>query len=73
MATTGGGWRQAAVFGLALPMLLALAARAAEPEWKFDTSQRPGEERSVATAEFGGSVEDENRECGGGAVGGGVA
>ena len=57
MATTDGGGRLAAVFGLALPMLLALAARAAEPEWKFDTSQRPGEERSVATAAFGGSVE----------------
>jgi hypothetical protein len=57
MATTGGGWRLAAVFGLALPTLFALAARAAEPEWRFDTSQRPGEERSVATAAFGGSVE----------------
>ena len=57
MATTGGGWRQAAVFGLALPMLLALAARAAEPEWKFDTSQRRGEECSVATAAFGERVE----------------
>ena len=57
MMTTGGGWRQAAVFGLALPTLFALAARADEPEWRFDTSQRPGEERSVATATFGGSVE----------------
>ena len=57
MATISGGGRLAAVFGLALPTLFALAARAAEPEWKFDTSQRPGEERSVATAEFGGSVE----------------
>jgi hypothetical protein len=57
MATTGGGGRLAAVFGLALSTLFALAARAAEPEWRFDTSQRPGEERSVATAAFGGSVE----------------
>ena len=57
MATTDGGRRLAAVFGLALPTLFALAARAAEPEWRFDTSQRPGEERSVATAAFGGSVE----------------
>ena len=57
MMTTGDGGKLAAVFGLALPMLLALAARAAEPEWRFDTSQRPGEERSVATAAFGGSVE----------------
>ena len=57
MMTTGDGGKLAAVFGLALPTLFALAARAAEPEWKFDTSQRPGEERSVATAEFGGSVE----------------
>ena len=57
MVTPGGGWRQAAGFGLALPTLCALAARADEPEWRFDTSQRPGEERSVATAAFGGSVE----------------
>ena len=40
-----------------LPMLLAMAARAADPEWKFDTSQRRGEECSVATAAFGERVE----------------
>ena len=57
MMTTGGGWKLAAVFGLALPTLFALAARADEPEWRFDTSQRPVEVRSVATAAFGGSVE----------------
>lgn len=57
MATTGGGGRLAAGLGLVLPMMFAIAARAAELEWKFDTSQRPGEECSVATAAFGERVE----------------